>query len=358
MIVGKAIGAMRDNLIGPMVHVTSAIRPNGFAEFTAWIKARGWGAVHFKLMNRQPPSGTASEEHVRTPDYKYFRRIAPLMRAEGITPCVWAYVSPYDAHNQGANFGRLCENCDAEVVIVNAEKEFEAGDTGFAKRAAIEWLAGFRLKAPAGVRLGLSTFAQPSLHRRFPFAEFMSGCDFFSPQCYGSHPSKQVTEAHEYARSMGKECWPCFRAYVGDGMDDNTEIIRTTAAAIATAKELGIQSWMFWQQEVLQSWPGILKAIQGPGTVKDAPEPVKPLGLAYDPSVENPAVFAIQIGLNALGEYVGGRLAYLRETPLETDCRLGPLTAKAIWIASGRWPYRTPENVRRVVEALAVAMGV
>jgi len=90
-----------------------------------------------------------------------------------------------------------------------------------------------------------------------------------------------------------------------------------------------------------------------------APEPVKPtLGLAYDPSVENPAVFAIQIGLNALGEYVGGRLAYLRERPLETDCRLGPLTAKAIWIASGRWPAETPQNVRRVIEALAAAMGV
>jgi len=94
-----------------------------------------------------------------------------------------------------------------------------------------------------------------------------------------------------------------------------------------------------------------------PGTIQDAPgRPNPALGLAYGPKAENPAVFAIQIGLNALGEYVGGRLAYLRDRPLETDCRLGPLTAKAMFLASGRWPYRTPEKVRHVVEAF-VAVG-
>jgi len=106
----------------------------------------------------------------------------------------------------------------------------------------------------------------------------------------------------------------------------------------------------------------ILRRMESMGLYRPgAPAPaVAPNGfvLAYNPRVAVDVVANIQGEINRLAVRIGGRLAYLAAIPLVVDGILGPQTAKAIRCAGGDWPAGTPENIKRTVDALAVAMGV
>jgi len=93
-----------------------------------------------------------------------------------------------------------------------------------------------------------------------------------------------------------------------------------------------------------------------PGAPEATERPSDALGMTYGASLSLDEVARVQVALNRLAGMIGGRLAYIAKSPLAVDGRLGPATAKAMFLASGRWPYRTPEKVRHVVEAF-VAVG-
>jgi hypothetical protein len=337
-----------------MVHNTSRIKPKGFAEFVAWIKSQGWTSVWFKVMNghRGHKGHVAGQEHRRRRDISYFESIAPLLRAEGIEPCPWVYITPEDAREQGERFRRLCDELGAKVAIVNAEIEFERDATS--DLSALQWLEGFDNKS-TGTTLGLSTFAQPRRHSRFPYENFFPDCKFFSPQCYGTYPVKQLEGANEWAKGMNIECWPCLRAYVGDGIDNKAEILRTTSDALRRCDSLGLPNVMFWQQKTIQAWPEMAELLLLGASGAPNPEPQKkpfnPLIFFDSPAGARGrqwggAVADAQRSLNFLGQVIGGNLAYLDQEPLKADGICGPKTARAIFAACGQWPEGTPGSVK------------
>jgi len=245
---------------GPMVHATAAIRPQAPADYAAWVAGRGWNVVYFKTMtefnakaDRPPPRGAYLE---RAKDAAYFRQFAEVAGRFEIEAIPYVFVIPWNARAQGANFGKQVLDFGAVWAMANVERTFETASKTLRERGSNEWLEGFWSTVGHGrVSLILSTFAQSRLHPSFPWSIWLAGCQVFSGQCYSSHPSRQVRESVDLAAEFGVECWPCFRAYVGDGFDDRGRILATTEEAMAEARRLGVRSWMFWQQKAIQRWP-------------------------------------------------------------------------------------------------------
>ena len=116
----------------------------------------------------------------------------------------------------------------------------------------------FRFRSQAGARLGLSTFALPSLHPDFPYQAFLSGCDFIMPQIY-TVPSRRwaflrelhgyATEAVDQLNRYGRPVIPTLRAYTGDGLYDWRRIVEDARAFLATplAQSLPAFNWWVWQ---------------------------------------------------------------------------------------------------------------
>lgn len=264
------MGIQWNPLKGPMVHATSAIRPKGAGAFAAWVAKQGWNAVSFKTMNewkkggKRPPKRGAFLERVG--DSTYFRAFQAVAAPLGITAIPYVFVSPWDAKNQGRNFGRQVVDFGAKFACANVEEMFEKVAKALRVKASTDWLDGFWEVAGPKVTLILSTFAEIKKHPAFPFREWIPRVDVFSGQAYSQRPAAQVRAMVEMAAQFGMapdRVWPAFRAYEGDGYFGKKGILRTTSEAMDTARELGIVSWMFWQQKTMQVWPEMLRLCRG-----------------------------------------------------------------------------------------------
>lgn len=259
-------------MIGSMVHATSAIRPQGVGEFAAWVKEQGWDVGYFKTMNEfnaklnRPPRRGAFLERKR--DSNYFRRFAAVAGPLGITAIPYVFVMPWDAKAQGRNFGRQVVGFGSRWACANVERTFETVSKALRVKGSEDWLDGFREIAGDGVKLILSTFAERDKHPAFPWDVWMPRVEVFSGQAYSQRSAGQVRRMVEMAREFGMgpdRVWPCLRGYEGDHYYGKSEILKTTAEAIAMARELGCESWMFWQQKTLQAWPEMVEVCKGKG---------------------------------------------------------------------------------------------
>lgn len=269
-------------LRGPMVHATSAIRPKGAGAFAVWVAEElGANAVFFKTMNEwkkggnRPPKRGAFLE--RKGDSRYFREFMAAAAPLGITAIPYVFVSPWDAKNQGRNFGRQVVEAAAKFACANVERMFELVSKHQRLSGSAAWLDGFREVAGDDVFLILSTFAERLKHPAFPWDVWMPRVQAFSGQAYSKRPAAQVRAMVEMAAEFGMgpdRVWPAFRGYVGDGFMDRKQILDTTSEAIDTAREMGIESWMFWQQKWLQKWPemAMLCSAAGVGLVEKKDE--------------------------------------------------------------------------------------
>jgi hypothetical protein len=207
-----------------------------------------WKSIWIKVMNQ-----TGNE---RPADVAAVREYLAEFQAAGVTVGAWVYITPGDASDRGACFGDLCTSLGVAHAMVNAEAEFEQADTVTACTSARRWLAGFREHSDPDTYLALSTFAQPDLHLRFPYFEFLDSsiadrCDAFAGQCYGRSPILQIESVCATAASYGVDPIPTLRAYSGDGIEDWARITALLEEAVEYVKdppppELPVWTWWHW----------------------------------------------------------------------------------------------------------------
>lgn len=217
----------------------------------------GLGHVPFKVLDG---------EDRRNADFVFAQRAAPLLRARGIDLIPWGYwygpesqSHPAEPQEAALALFRAAEDLGARDAIVNAEKEFKRTDgEGWAR----EFVDEFRGLAAGRVALWLSTFALPRLHGDFPFAGFRY-CDGIFPQCYGSRPLEQWREAKRDLGALGfQEVIPTFRAYLGDGIDNENKVIndlRDWSARVTAGDERARCNWWVWQSA--QNSAGMMREI-------------------------------------------------------------------------------------------------
>lgn len=194
--------------------------------------------------------------------------IAALRKA-GVDVLGWHYVyGDYPTQEADIAIKRMKE-LDLDVYVIDAETEYK-----YKTSQAVAFVNRVRAALP-GVTIGLSSFRFPTLHREFPWTEFLSRVDFNMPQVYwvlGSNPGAQL-----------KRCVEEFKAYpirpiipTGSAYVDNANIDHATGAYwkptpgqvqefMTTCAELGLTGYNFWEwANTRKHLPDVWDVIAGP----------------------------------------------------------------------------------------------
>lgn len=143
-----------------------------------------------------------------TYDPNHVALVAPFIAAcltANIEVWLWGYtygVSNANAENEAnAAVQSLNLHPQAKGYIIDAEGEYKnTAGPGWATAFVNE----FRALKPL-IPLGLSSFRFPSLHKEFPFAQFLVKCDFHYPQMYwvqNNNPAAQLTQSHNELKAL------------------------------------------------------------------------------------------------------------------------------------------------------------
>jgi len=147
---------------------------------------------------------------------------------------------------------RSCLDLGHSIYVCNAEREFEADDGDERARRFVE---AFSEYSAGRVALGLSAFALPSLHPRFPYRAFLDSCQFVMPQIY-TVPSKRrpyLSDLVQYAErsacelaAFDRPVIPTLRAYAGDGVYDRAMITKQARQFLQSRSTSSFSAWNWW----------------------------------------------------------------------------------------------------------------
>lgn len=182
--------------------------------------------------------------------------ISPLireLRARDIQVWGWQYVYGRFPLAEANRSVEMINKYDLEGFVINAEVEYK-NRSG----QAVEYVLALQAGAPQ-VTLALSSYRFPTLHREFPWRQFLSRVDLHMPQVYwlGAHnPSAQLRRC--VAEFENGE-WPlCPIIPTGAAYLDNVTIDPETgrwwqatpedvAGFLATAEDMGFEAANFWE---------------------------------------------------------------------------------------------------------------
>ncbi|HEY8449414.1 MAG TPA: hypothetical protein VIL95_02945, partial [Bacillota bacterium] len=108
---------------------------------------------------------------------QHFERLAPALQAAGLVVGAWGY-SYGNQVQEEVELAVTSLARGADWYVLDAETEYENRP-----ELARVWCEAFRQRAPRAV-LGVTPFAIPSLHPRYPYRDFDRYVDVFLPQVY------------------------------------------------------------------------------------------------------------------------------------------------------------------------------
>lgn len=108
--------------------------------------------------------------------------VAASLKAVGMQVWGWHYVYGYYPQQEADIAVRRTLELGLDGYVIDAEREFK--QAGWSARAQAFAQAVRRSLAPQGISIALSSYRYPSLHREFPWREFLTQCDFNFPQVY------------------------------------------------------------------------------------------------------------------------------------------------------------------------------
>lgn len=192
-----------------------------------------------------------------------FSRLVAPARSAGLIVAAWGYSYGNNIAGEIAAMSQAAAaGCD--WLVIDAEKEYE-GDDG--KKKAVSLLNAVKSASFKDVVLGYTTFAFPSLHRRFPYEIFSSRCSVVLPQVYwkefGMSPEQALQRCVEELQPYGLSIAPIGQAF-GNVSPEEIRVFGRAARALGL---LGISFWS-WQHatdEMRQAIKGLSFADDEPG---------------------------------------------------------------------------------------------
>lgn len=182
------------------------------------------------------------------------------LHRQGIQAWGWHYVYGNDPVNEAKVAIDSIAWLGLDGFVVDAEVEYKApGKTV----AAEKYMAPIRARFPH-LPLALSSYRFPTLHRDFPFVNFLKYCDLNMPQVYwlfasnaGSQLSRSVAEFN--ALTVKRPIIPTGAAWRQGGWAATPAHI---ADFLSTAERLGLQAANFWEwwrsrTDIPQVWDAI-----------------------------------------------------------------------------------------------------
>ena len=189
--------------------------------------------------------------------------LAPFIekaRAAGLQVYGWQYIYGYNPKDEAEKAAKRMHQFDLAGFIIDAEEYYKN------KPVQAATYAGTLANILLDKSIALSTYRFPELHREFPFAEFLTICDYNSPQVYWN-PGKAGVELKECDKQYKKLCdlplVPAGRAYVGNGFPKPTP--SEIDEFLDTAGYLQCTGAFFWSADTLYHrlvpLPNIVEAI-------------------------------------------------------------------------------------------------
>lgn len=173
------------------------------------------------------------------------------LRRAGITVWGWQYVYGSNPDREAAIAINRVKNLALDGFVVNAESEYK-----YKSNQAVTYMNQLRAGVP-DVTLALSSFRFPSLHREFPWTEFLSRVDVNMPQVYwigGTNPGQQLQRTvEEFQNYPIRPIIPTGAAFKDNSYVDpaTKEYWKPTASQVQefmdTCSLLGLDGYNFWE---------------------------------------------------------------------------------------------------------------
>lgn len=175
--------------------------------------------------------------------------LAPFIqkaREAGLQVYGWQYIYGYNPKDEAEKAAKRMRQFDLDGFIIDAESYYKN------KPVQAATYSGTLANILLDKSIALSTYRFPELHREFPFAEFLSVCDYNAPQVYWN-AGKAGAELKECLKQYNKltdlPMVPAGRAYVGDGFPKPTP--REIDDFLDTAGLLEMTGAFFWSADAL-----------------------------------------------------------------------------------------------------------
>jgi hypothetical protein len=200
--------------------------------------------------------------------------LVAALRAKGIQPWGWQYIYGAKPVDEARRAAERYQQLGLSGFVVNAEMQFKA--KGMAD-AAHKYMQELRRLLPA-VQIGLSTYRYPTVHYQFPFAAFLSYCDFAMPQVYwveSHNPAQQLKKSHDEFRAI----FPS-KPIIATGAAYAQGSWAPTAAQITeflnAARTMKIPAANFWEWQTAYEQSSLWNAVRDYSWAGTNPPPVDP----------------------------------------------------------------------------------
>lgn len=207
---------------------------------------------------------------------EYNTRLMPTaireFRRVGLGVVGWQYCYGYYPVTEGNIAVTNIQEHGFDSWLIDAESEYEKTD---ALHSASRYMDILRASYP-DLPIGLCSFRYPSVHQAFPWATFLSRCDFHCPQVYwvGAHnPGDQLQRSvNELQALRNLPVIPVGAAYYEDGWQPT---VAELGLFYTMVRQLNLKGycWWSWDSAGIQDNPAFRAAIAAQHWDPPAPPP-------------------------------------------------------------------------------------
>lgn len=158
-------------------------------------KTAGMSAVMIKVAD-----GAVRSNYDTATRRDYAQELVDALHAVGIQAWGWQYVYgryPLGEAQMAADCVRVLR---LDGFVIDAEKEYKA--PGMAANAKL-YVNALRRAVGSAYPLGITAYRFPSLHREFPWHEFLSACQYNFPQVYWEQSHNAAAQLARCVREFG-----------------------------------------------------------------------------------------------------------------------------------------------------------
>lgn len=200
--------------------------------------------------------------------------LVQAFQAHGIDVWGWGYVYGNNPAGEATRAVNRAIELGVSGFVVNAEHEYKQHSDRHNRARA--YMAGLRAGLGADFPIGLSSYRYPSYHPQLPWLEFLSKCDFNSPQVYwiwatnaGYQLRRSVQEFSQMA--IKRPIVPTGSAFAEHGWAAKPAEV---TEFLTVAQELGLQGANFWEWSHTRSrLPALWDLIADYPWTQSEPEP-------------------------------------------------------------------------------------
>lgn len=232
------------------------------------LKAGGFGHALLKVTDGTRKFGIYNGVDILP---KYIK----ALRDAGITVWGWGYVYGTYPTGEASTITERLSTLGLNLFAVDAESEYKNKPT-----QARSFMKALRAGQPAAT-FALSTFRFPSLHRDFPFNEFLAECDLVMPQVYWEGATNAGQQLQRCVKEY-KELTSLPIAVTGAAYKSTVVSWLPTASQeiefYETAKGLGLEMVNFWEWQCAKKinlWQTLM-ALEGDTEPVEEPEDTNP----------------------------------------------------------------------------------